>query len=167
MTQGRVVDVDLLKTYVDDHVTGATAVVNRVQRMARAYSDPDLSSTMSRFVKELTLEREWLLRLMRRHDLRPSPWKRAAARVGERVGRLKLNGRLIRQSPLSPLLELELLAAGLRGKRSAWRTLREWSVELAIDPDELDGLLTAVDNQIADVERLLERVRPGALARED
>ena len=86
MTQGRVVDVDLLKTYVDDARDRRHRVVNRVQRMARVYSDPDLSSTMSRFVKELTLEREWLLRLMRQHGLRPSPWKRAAARVGERVG---------------------------------------------------------------------------------
>jgi hypothetical protein len=44
--------------------------------------------------------------------------------VGAREsGRLKLNGELTRYSPLSRLLELEDLTAGIEGKRALWLAL--------------------------------------------
>ena len=43
--------------------------------------------------------------------------KPLAAVFGERLGRLKLNGRLWGYSPLSRLDELELLQIGVVGKR--------------------------------------------------
>lgn len=43
--------------------------------------------------------------------------------LGERLGRLKLNGRLRGYSPLSRLVELELLQVGVAGKRRLWRAL--------------------------------------------
>jgi hypothetical protein len=46
------------------------------------------------------------------------PW------IGEKAGRVKLNGRLIARSPLSDLEELELFRLGVESKAAGWRTLR-------------------------------------------
>jgi hypothetical protein len=43
----------------------------------------------------------------------------------EKVGRLKLNGRLLGYSPLSRVVELEGLALGVSGKLALWRALEE------------------------------------------
>jgi hypothetical protein len=88
-----------------------------------------------------------------------SRWKATATTLGELVGRLKLNGRLFQTSPLTPLLELELLASGLRGKRSGWRTMREWAIELELDTDQLTRWQADVEEQIERVEALLAKQR--------
>jgi hypothetical protein len=54
---------------------------------------------------------------------RPSRIKQAAAVLAERAGRLKLNGTLVRRSPLSGLVELEGLGLLLEGSRALWRAL--------------------------------------------
>jgi hypothetical protein len=43
--------------------------------------------------------------------------------TAEKAGRLKLNGRIVRRSPLSTVVELEGLAAGILLKRSLWTSL--------------------------------------------
>ena len=45
--------------------------------------------------------------------------------MAEKLGRLKLNGRLRGYSPLSRLLELEGLLIGITGKMALWKTLAE------------------------------------------
>ena len=47
--------------------------------------------------------------------------KDAIARAGERLGPLKLNGRLRTRSPLSDVVELETLVVGIAGKRRSGR----------------------------------------------
>ena len=54
---------------------------------------------------------------------RASKPKAAVAWVGEKVGRLKLNGQIRGYSPLSRVLELEALAVGVRGKLALWESL--------------------------------------------
>ena len=49
--------------------------------------------------------------------------KPAAAWVGEKLGRLKLNGQLRGYSPLSRLVELEALCIGITGKMQLWNAL--------------------------------------------
>ena len=44
--------------------------------------------------------------------------------IGEKAGRLKLNGQLTGYSPLSRLWEIEGLVLGVTGKRSLWRSLQ-------------------------------------------
>jgi hypothetical protein len=55
--------------------------------------------------------------------VRPSPIKPRVAWMLEKIGRLKLNGRVRMYSPLSRLLELEGLTAGIAAKRSLWQAL--------------------------------------------
>ena len=60
------------------------------------------------------------------------------------MGRLKLNGRLLRRSPLSDLLELETLVVGITGKQALWVSLREIP---SINIEELDQLLERAEEQ--------------------
>ncbi|HEX2095857.1 MAG TPA: hypothetical protein VHF50_00625, partial [Solirubrobacterales bacterium] len=67
--------------------------------------------------------------------------KTAAATVAERMGRLKLNGRIRGYSPLSRFAELDFLAIGIEGKKILWANLRDFG-ELGsrlpdVDFDEL------------------------------
>jgi hypothetical protein len=51
--------------------------------------------------------------------VRRNPVKVALAVGAERLGRLKPNGRLVRYSPLSRFVELDILAMGIEGKKGA------------------------------------------------
>lgn len=74
---------------------------------------------------EIEADRATLEQLMDRLAIRRSRAKPAAAWVGERLGRLKLNGQLSGYSPLSRLLELEALQIGIGGKMRLWRALEQ------------------------------------------
>jgi hypothetical protein len=93
-----------------------------------------------------------------------SALKPAAAWVLEKAGRLKLNGQIRGYSPLSRLVELEGLEAGVSGKRALWQALSS-----AFDGDprlaqfDLDGLVARAGEQLAGIgEQRLVAV-PGAL----
>jgi hypothetical protein len=51
--------------------------------------------------------------------------KEAAAALAERLGRLKLNGRLFGRSPLTPVLELEVMVLAIEGRRRLWLTMTQ------------------------------------------
>jgi len=61
-------------------------------------------------------------------------YKTCAAWVGEKIGRVKFNGRLLHRSPLSTVIELEGLLTGVQGKALLWQTLST----LADHDDRLD-----------------------------
>jgi hypothetical protein len=136
------VDVDrhLLRIYLSDHVAGATGAIARSRRMARAYDGTPLGGPMRGFADELEREREFLLELAEGLDVQLSRWKAVGAVVGERVGRLKTNGRVTSASPLAALLELELLRGGVNAKRGLWDSLSAWSGALGLDRGRLEEL---------------------------
>jgi hypothetical protein len=76
---------------------------------------------------------------MNRLDVRRDPIKVAAGWSGEKVGRLKLNGRFTGYSPLSRVIELEGLHLGITGKLELWRTLQRTSEQRlrGIDVEDL------------------------------
>ena len=66
-------------------------------------------------------------------------FKRVLAQGVERVGRLKLNGRLVGYSPLSRVLELEALMSGVQAKRGLWQALRQSEFTVGdVDLSELE-----------------------------
>ena len=83
---------------------------------------------------------------MRRLGVEPDRAKDTLSRIAERVGRLKLNGRLLRRSPLSDLLELETLVVGITAKQALWASLREVP---DIQIEELDQLFERKRNRNA------------------
>ena len=100
-------DGDALDVYLSDHFAGATAGLNLAKRMSRASP----AGPLSEIAAEIESDRQALRGLMAALNLRPSLLKTVVGWFGERAGRIKLNHRLFGRSPLTGLLELELLIA--------------------------------------------------------
>ena len=74
--------------------------------------------------------------------MRQRPHRQAAAWLAEHAGRLKLNGRIVRRSPMTMVLEAELMRAAILGKLGGWQTLEELAPELGLDPATFAALAT-------------------------
>jgi hypothetical protein len=114
-----------LPIYLNDHLAGATAGVELAKRTLAENEGSDLGSFLRELRDELVEDRNSLLSLMHDLGVAPSPGKVAAGWLAEKVGRLKLNGEVRDYSPLSRLVELEGLAAGIESKRTMWLALLE------------------------------------------
>ena len=153
-------DTKYLATYLDDHVTGATVAIQRVRRMTSSYSDTPAGPVLSKLLAQLEEEREFLASTARALGIDLSRYKPALATVAERIGRLKPNGRLLRPSPLSALLEVELLRGAITGKLSGWQTLGTLPAEAPVDHERLAQLQVQAQAQFDQLTELLTRLRP-------
>ncbi|WP_303713970.1 hypothetical protein [Kutzneria buriramensis] len=148
----------LLGVYLNDHLAGSTTGTERARHMVRSYRGTALAAAMGPIAAEIAEDRASLIGIMKRLDIPVRHYKVYAGRVAERVGRLKSNGRLVRRSPLSPLLELEMLRLGVEGKTAAWETLRELAAtEERLDPQLLDDLRARARRQQSRLEELRGR----------
>ncbi|GHJ34780.1 hypothetical protein [Streptomyces sp. TS71-3] len=154
---------ELLGIYLNDHLAGATAAVERAGHMVRTMRESPLAETMRPLGTDIAEDRRTLMEIMHRLGIPVRRYKVGAGLMGERLGRLKSNGRFIRRSPLSSLLELEALQIGVEGKAAMWEALRRLpDGGEALDPQLLDGLLDRARQQ-ADTLRE-ERRRQAAVA---
>jgi hypothetical protein len=112
-----------LSIYLNDHRAGAAGGLALARRIARQSDTSEARAVVQTIADEIADDRATLERVARLIGVRANPVKIAAARLAERAGRLKLNGRLRERSPLSPLIELEGLLAGIDAKRSLWISL--------------------------------------------
>ena len=114
----------LLAIYLNDHLAGATLGVELARRLRASNEDDDaIGAPLREICAEIEADRETLERVMDRLEIRRQRGKPAAAWAGEKLGRLKLNGQLTGYSPLSRLVELELLYIGISGKLRLWSAL--------------------------------------------
>ncbi|MGW4894080.1 hypothetical protein ACWEQL_17680 [Kitasatospora sp. NPDC004240] len=114
----------LLAIYLNDHLAGAYGGAALARRIAREHPDGPGADDLRTLAREITEDRDELVDLMRSFGVRPRWHRQLLGAAAERVGRLKLNGRLVRRSPLSDLLELEAMRTGVQGKTALWKTLR-------------------------------------------
>ncbi|MFF4451992.1 hypothetical protein [Streptomyces goshikiensis] len=136
----------LLAIYLNDHLAGASSGVALIRRMARTHRGRAAGPALAELAGQIAADRESLREFMTALDV-PAQWPRVVVgRLAEKTGRIKLNGRLVRRSPLSDVLELEVMRLGVEGKASLWRSLRT----VADTDPRLDG---------AAVDRLLARAR--------
>jgi len=143
---------DLLAIYLNDHLAGATAGVELARRLRGSNEDdPEFGPALAEICAEIEADRETLKAVMDRLGIGRSKLKPVAAVLGERLGRLKPNGRLRSYSPLSRLDELELLQIGVVGKRRLWRALEHThsddlaSFELAALAERATGQLRRLE----------------------
>jgi hypothetical protein len=152
---GRHRHADLLAVYLNDHVTGATAGVELFERSASARRGTSVGEQLARLAEEVAQDRRTYLALMEGLGVEVQRSKLALAWVGEKLTRLKGNGRLVRRSPLSDLVELEALYLAVRGKEAGWHSLRIVAEQDdRLDPAQLDELIAGAGRQIAVLERL-------------
>ena len=150
--------LDMLGIYLNDHLAGATAGSELAHRMARSHRDREEAIPLRRLAAEITQDRSALLDIMASLGITVRAYKVGAAWIGEKAGRLKLNGSVLARSPLSDLEELELLRLGVEGKAAGWRTLRARAdTDARLDAGRLDELLSRASRQAEELEEL--RVR--------
>jgi hypothetical protein len=147
--------MSLLSIYLQDHHAAAVAGTRLARRVAKA-ARREMSDDLSRVAEEIAEDLATLESLMARLGTSPNGAKDAIARVGERLGRLKLNGRLRTRSPLSDVVELETLVVGITGKEALWVSLRSAT---SLPTDELDRLVRRAEAQ----KRVVERARRTAV----
>lgn len=153
----------LLQLYLNDHLAGATGGLALARRLAKNQRDTPFAADLAALAREVERDRETLIEIMDRIGVRRYPAKGWLALLAERAGRLKLNGSLVQRSPLSMVVELEMMRLGIEGKASGWRSLRELTeAEPRLDAAQLDELERHARAQADDVEGM--RVRAVAMA---
>lgn len=154
---------DLLQLYLSDHLTGATAGADRMNRMAQDYVDTPMFAKLSALAVEIRTEREFLEKLIHQLGLKQMPYRQAMADVAEKVGRLKGNGRAVSRSPMTMLLETELMRSAVVGKKGGWQTLLEHAEEMNLDPAPFTELRDKVADQLAALDEVHAYARSRAL----
>lgn len=115
----------LLRIYLNDHLMGAVGGGELARRSLRNNRGTPLGAFLKQLLTEIREDRSSLEDVMARMEIPVDRPKLVLATVGERVGRLKLNGQLLGYSDLSRVVELEALCAGVSVKRRLWRSLQQ------------------------------------------
>jgi hypothetical protein len=139
----RAARTDRLAIYLNDHLAGATGTARLARRIEQARRGTPDHDEFAQLAAELADDRAALVLVMAALRVPSSPWKPGLARMGERLGRFKPNGQLRGRSPLSTLLELEMLRLGAAANAAGWQSLRA----VARGDDRLD------DAHLAELER--------------
>ncbi|HUA75821.1 MAG TPA: hypothetical protein VL988_13790 [Solirubrobacteraceae bacterium] len=154
----------MLATYLNDHLAGATAGRELARRAAASNQGSLLGDFLEGLAVEIDEDRDALLALMAALDVGVDRFKVLGGWTVEKLGRLKLNGRLFGYSPLSRLLELEALALGVAGKLGLWQALEELALpERAIAGVDLPDLQERAERQLEQLERNRLDAAPEAL----
>lgn len=156
------IDQDLLNLYLSDHLSGAEAGTQRIERMAETYIDTPVYTPLAELAAEIRAEHDLLAELLPALGLKRMRSRQIVAAVGERLGRLKLNGRIITRSPLSLLLETELARSAVSGKLGVWQSLHDNAEQLGLDAAFFAQRVEAALAQIERIDRIHDFVAPRA-----
>jgi hypothetical protein len=152
----------LLSIYLNDHLAAATAGVALFRRAAESQKATADGPSLDALAREVDADRDALRLLMSRLSVKERRSKMASGWLAEKAGRLKPNGRLVRRSPLSDVLELELLRSAVAGKTAGWELLRHVADhDTRIRRSEVDSLLERAHDQS---QRLQELHRQAVVA---
>jgi hypothetical protein len=124
-THGENPSVTFLGIYLNDQLALGIGFRELARRAARANAGSELGDALARVATGIAEDVETFEQLMSRLGIPQSRVKSVLAVAGERVGRLKLNGRLREYSPLSRFWELDALVYALDNKRILWANLRD------------------------------------------
>lgn len=156
------VDQDLLGLYLSDHLAGATGGLGRLEQMCEAHQDLPVHDDLVRTREELQEEIDRLREVVDLLGTRPRRLRQATAWAGEKVGRLKLNRRLTGRSPMTPVLELELLRGAVMTKQGLWDVLQDNAEALGLDPQEFADRARTADEQRERLRAMHRQLSPTA-----
>ena len=142
-----------LGIYLNDHLAGAIAGLELAKRATKSNEGTPLGAFLDRLTTEIDEDRRALETLMSSLGVRRDLVKDAAAWMAEKVGRLKLNGRLVGYSDLSRLVELEGLSLGVEGTLAMWRNLsRVRQRHAALEHTDIEELIRRAEAQRSELE---------------
>lgn len=142
----------LLNIYLQDHLAGAAAGTARWRRLVRTSSDHPAAAEFRELARELAHDYEALQRFAGELRVPPAGWKRLLTRTAEWLGTAKLNGRLIRRSPLGVLVDLEMLRSAAVAKLSLFESLQ--SAGIASITVDLNALEQRTRHQVEAITKL-------------
>ena len=144
---------DLLRIYMDDQLALGVAWRELARRAQRNNAGTELGRVLAGVADGIAEDVATFETIMRRLGMSRSVVKPALAAAAERVGRLKLNGRVRGYSPLSRFVELDFLAMGIDGKKLLWANLRDLADVKSRLPDiDFDRLIERAEAQRAEIE---------------
>jgi hypothetical protein len=156
-------DDRLLGIYLNDHLAGATGGLELAQRLHGRNQGTEYEERLGRLAQEIREDRDTLLTIMSRLGAVPNPLKTRAAWAAERLGRLKMNGRVLAYSPLSRVEEMEAMRLGVDGKRSLWRALKETrGADPRLEGIDLQELIARAERQSEELEAMRLSAATGA-----
>jgi hypothetical protein len=142
-------DSRALSAYLNNHLVVLTGTVELCRRAASNQPEPSAARELGELAAEVESDRETFKGLLRTLDVPENRLMSLAGVVGERLGRFKPNGYLVKHSPASDLVELEALRTAVAHKIALWQVLRA----VAAHDDRLDRV---------ELERLIERAQAQA-----
>lgn len=113
----------ILGIHLNDHLAGATARSWLVHRMVQEHGDSPYGQELRALETDISQDRRALVRLMTDLHFPARRYKVYGAWLGEKLGRVKPNGRPLRRSGLALLIELEAMRRAVTGKALLWRSL--------------------------------------------
>lgn len=159
----RGLDRALLRVYLNDHLAGSVAGLDRMRRTAQTLARTPVGGDLDAVADEIEGEQDELRAIIAGLDMPEALLKQVATWAGEKVARLKGNGRFGRHSPMTPLLEVELLRSAVMGKRGLWQTLTDLAPSIGLDASRPARLLAQTDRQLERLDGVHEYVRVRAL----
>ncbi|HYO73651.1 MAG TPA: hypothetical protein VEU33_47065, partial [Archangium sp.] len=142
----------------NDHLAGSMLGLELTRRAKAENADNAVGEYLETFQRELMEDRSILLSVMSALGIKRDVLKQGVAWVGEKLGRLKLNGQLLGYSPLSRVVELEGLCMGTEGRLSMWRTLRRLSrKDERLGHFDFSALIARAEHQRRSLERLRQQ----------
>ena len=141
-------DEPFLAIYMNDQLALGVLWRELARRSARANHGTEVGAAVGRVADAISEDVATFEDLMRRLGIPRTRAKPLLAVAGERIGRLKLNGRLRGYSPLSRFEELDFLVMGIDGKVVLWCNLRDHAGLGARLPDvDFDALIARARQQ--------------------
>lgn len=114
---------DLLAVYIRNHLAAARGGLDLFRRVARSTEATPTGADIAELAAEVGTDLQTLLAIAHELGITENKPFGLAARLGEKVGRLKPNGRIVRRSPLTDLMELEGLLDAVAAKLAGWNAL--------------------------------------------
>ena len=142
----------LLAVYMNDQLALGVLWRELARRSQKSNAGTELGDVLARVATAIAEDVATFEQIMDRLAIPRRGLKPGLAVVAERLGRLKLNGRLTGYSPLSRFEELDFLRMGIDGKIVLWRSLRDLAdLGLRLPEIDFDHLVERAERQRAEI----------------
>src|SRR5690242_1007456 len=112
-----------LAIYLNDHLAGSVAAIELIEDLISALDEEPLKIFLADLRRDIESDQKVLKQLIARADENESVARKTAAWVSEKAARMKIKFAGEDFGELGLAQALEMLALGIHGKESLWRTL--------------------------------------------
>src|SRR4051812_21757740 len=105
-------DTDALRTYLNDHLAGATLGADHARQLEDLYTGTPFEQEMTRIAAEVEGDRQTVVDIMDRLGVSRNPIKQAGAWVAEKAGKVKSTGQTRGDVEFGRFLSLEMMSLG-------------------------------------------------------